>query len=175
MSDVLDTLDAVVVARQPATAATWWFAAKVTATSSRFDISGAVHAAAADATRACATRVSLSDDRRMLLAVDVGNTQTHLGAFDGEELVRDWRLGTVQSATADELAGTISRLLELDDLSFESLGRHRIRDCAGWTEVFQLCGPALPHDFPPLVTLDTGLPPIATIVMLDGQREPNRG
>jgi type III pantothenate kinase len=57
----------------------------------------------------------------MLLAVDVGNTQTHLGAFDGEELVRDWRLGTVQSATADELAGTISRLLELDDLSFESL------------------------------------------------------
>ena len=47
----------------------------------------------------------------MLLAVDVGNTQTHLGAFDGEELVRDWRLGTVPSATADEL----------DDLSFESL------------------------------------------------------
>ena len=45
---------------------------------------------------------------RMLLAVDVGNTQTHLGAFDGEELVRDWRLGTVPSATADELAGTIS-------------------------------------------------------------------
>ena len=57
----------------------------------------------------------------MLLAVDVGNTQTHLGAFDGEELVRDWRLGTVPSATVDELAGTISRLLELDDLSFESL------------------------------------------------------
>ena len=57
----------------------------------------------------------------MLLAVDVGNTQTHLGAFDGEELVRDWRLGTVPSATADELAGTTSRLLELDDLSFESL------------------------------------------------------
>ncbi len=57
----------------------------------------------------------------MLLAVDVGNTQTHLGAFDGKELVRDWRLGTVPSATADELAGTISRLLELDDLSFESI------------------------------------------------------
>jgi type III pantothenate kinase len=56
----------------------------------------------------------------MLLAVDVGNTQTHLGAFDGEELVSDWRVGTVSSATADELAGTISRLLELDDLSFES-------------------------------------------------------
>ena len=32
----------------------------------------------------------------MLLAVDVGNTQTHLGAFDGAELSRDWRLGTVR-------------------------------------------------------------------------------
>jgi type III pantothenate kinase len=57
----------------------------------------------------------------MLLAVDVGNTQTHLGAFDGEDLVRDWRVGTVPSATADELAGTIGNLLELDGLSFGSL------------------------------------------------------
>jgi type III pantothenate kinase len=57
----------------------------------------------------------------MLLAVDVGNTQTHLGAFDGTELTRDWRLGTVSSATADELAATISNLLTLDQLSFGSL------------------------------------------------------
>src|SRR6266481_1755274 len=64
---------------------------------------------------------NLPDNRRMLLAVDVGNTQTHIGAFDGEELVRDWRLGTVPSATADELAATISHLLALDDLSFGSL------------------------------------------------------
>jgi len=57
----------------------------------------------------------------MLLAVDVGNTQTHIGAFDGERLRRDWRLGTTPSATADELAATISHLLALDDLSFGSL------------------------------------------------------
>jgi type III pantothenate kinase len=57
----------------------------------------------------------------MLLAVDVGNTQTHIGAFDGQDLRRDWRLGTVPSATADELAATISHLLALDDLSFSSL------------------------------------------------------
>ena len=30
----------------------------------------------------------------MLLAVDVGNTQTHLGAFDGERLVEHWRFQT---------------------------------------------------------------------------------
>jgi type III pantothenate kinase len=57
----------------------------------------------------------------MLLAIDVGNTQTHLGAFDGQELVRDWRLATAPSATADELAATISDLLTLDGLSFGSL------------------------------------------------------
>ncbi len=57
----------------------------------------------------------------MLLAVDVGNTQTHLGAFDGADLARDWRLGTNPSATADELASTISQLLELDDRGFASL------------------------------------------------------
>ena len=40
----------------------------------------------------------------MLLAVDVGNTQTHLGAFDGDELVEHWRFATRADATADELA-----------------------------------------------------------------------
>src|SRR5262249_514172 len=58
---------------------------------------------------------------RMLLAVDVGNTQTHIGAFEGAELSRDWRLSTVPSATSDELGGTISHLLQLDGLSFDSL------------------------------------------------------
>jgi type III pantothenate kinase len=57
----------------------------------------------------------------MLLAVDVGNTQTHLGAFDEGDLARDWRLRTVPNATADDLASTISNLLSLDGLGFPSL------------------------------------------------------
>lgn len=40
----------------------------------------------------------------MLLAVDVGNTQTHVGVFEGSRLNGDWRLATRGSATADELA-----------------------------------------------------------------------
>jgi type III pantothenate kinase len=43
----------------------------------------------------------------VLLAVDVGNTQTHLGVFDGAELVEHWRFATHPSATSDELAVTI--------------------------------------------------------------------
>lgn len=39
----------------------------------------------------------------MLLAVDMGNTQTALGLFDGDELVRAWRMPTDRSFTADEL------------------------------------------------------------------------
>ncbi|MBA2262841.1 MAG: type III pantothenate kinase, partial [Solirubrobacterales bacterium] len=36
----------------------------------------------------------------MLLVVDVGNTQTHFGAFDGERLVQHWRFATVRESTA---------------------------------------------------------------------------
>ena len=57
----------------------------------------------------------------MLLAVDVGNTQTHLGAFQNGELGHDWRLTTLPSATADELAATVSDLLQLEGLSFDRI------------------------------------------------------
>ena len=30
-----------------------------------------------------------------LLAIDVGNTQTVVGLFDGEDLISNWRLGSV--------------------------------------------------------------------------------
>ena len=57
----------------------------------------------------------------MLLVVDVGNTQTHLGAFRGEELVCDWRFATVRESTADELGAALRALLALRDLSFADL------------------------------------------------------
>lgn len=52
----------------------------------------------------------------MLLAVDVGNTQTHVGMFRGDELVEHWRFATVPEATADELATVLSGLLQLSGL-----------------------------------------------------------
>lgn len=39
----------------------------------------------------------------MLLAIDVGNTNIVLGVFDGDALVRSWRLQTLRERTADEL------------------------------------------------------------------------
>jgi type III pantothenate kinase len=57
----------------------------------------------------------------MLLAVDVGNTQTHLGAFDGERLVEHWRFQTRSGATGDELAERIAGLFSLSGLSFKEI------------------------------------------------------
>ncbi len=55
----------------------------------------------------------------MLLAVDVGNTETTIGVFDRERLVQTWRLATRSNRTADELALVFSAFLALEDLSFD--------------------------------------------------------
>jgi type III pantothenate kinase len=46
----------------------------------------------------------------MLLAVDVGNTQTVLGLFEGERLADSFRLATDRSRTGDELGVTLAAL-----------------------------------------------------------------
>lgn len=53
----------------------------------------------------------------MLLAVDVGNTQTHLGAFRGEELVEHWRIQTRSGTTGDELAERIGGFFTLTEMA----------------------------------------------------------
>jgi type III pantothenate kinase len=50
----------------------------------------------------------------VLLAVDVGNTQTALGLYPDGELTEHWRLATERSTTADELGVVLSGLLDLD-------------------------------------------------------------
>ncbi len=50
----------------------------------------------------------------MLLAVDVGNTQTVVGLYEGERLGEHWRLATERSRTGDELGVLLGGLLDLD-------------------------------------------------------------
>jgi type III pantothenate kinase len=38
----------------------------------------------------------------MLLVIDVGNTDTVIGIYNGKELVKDWRIRTVNTITEDE-------------------------------------------------------------------------
>jgi type III pantothenate kinase len=51
-----------------------------------------------------------------LLAIDVGNTQTALGLFEGETLASHWRLATEPQRTGDELSLFLGGLLELGSL-----------------------------------------------------------
>ena len=53
----------------------------------------------------------------MLLVIDIGNTNTVLGVFDGPRLAADWRLETKQRQTADEygiLARNLFALAEME-------------------------------------------------------------
>jgi len=47
----------------------------------------------------------------MLLAIDIGNTNTVLGTFDGDVVEHSWRIKTDARSTADELALTFRGLL----------------------------------------------------------------
>src|SRR5437870_12370663 len=54
----------------------------------------------------------------MLLAVNVGNTETKLGVFRDRDLTFSRRIGTHPERTADELALLFGGFLEMEGLSF---------------------------------------------------------
>jgi type III pantothenate kinase len=49
----------------------------------------------------------------MLLVVDVGNTQTHIGLISGGDVVDEWHLATVRHRTSDEIAGLLQGFFSL--------------------------------------------------------------
>ena len=57
----------------------------------------------------------------MLLVVDVGNSNTVLGIYAGEELKHNWRVATSKYRTVDEYAMLINDLLSLASLRFADL------------------------------------------------------
>lgn len=57
----------------------------------------------------------------MILAVDIGNTQTVLGLFAEERLDKHWRVSTNASLTADEVRVNIGALLAADGRSWDQI------------------------------------------------------
>jgi len=60
----------------------------------------------------------------MLLVIDIGNTNTSLGVFDGEHLAAHWRLTTDRGRTVDEwgvLARNLFALTKLDVKSIDAI------------------------------------------------------
>jgi len=57
----------------------------------------------------------------MLLAIDIGNTHTVLGFFEGKQLMAHWRLSTSPSRTDDETWGYLQMLVQAAKLSLASV------------------------------------------------------
>jgi len=57
----------------------------------------------------------------MLLVIDVGNTNTVLGVFEGKDLRVQWRLSTNRGQTADEYGILIRNLFTLDAVPFDRI------------------------------------------------------
>ena len=97
----------------------------------------------------------------MLLVIDIGNTNTSLGVFDGARLATHWRLTTERSRTGDEWGVLTRNLFALAGLDFKSINAIAIASVVPplnftlkrMAEVyFQLTPLFVDH------TVDTGLP-----------------
>ena len=58
----------------------------------------------------------------MLLAIDVGNTNTVFALYNGQDLVGQWRLSTNRERTAEEYAAALIQLMRLKGFSHEQVG-----------------------------------------------------
>jgi type III pantothenate kinase len=65
----------------------------------------------------------------MLLVIDVGNTNTVLGLYDGEQLIHDWRIRTVVDHTIDEYGMLIYNLYKTSRISSRRIIRDIIISC----------------------------------------------
>src|SRR3982750_1832289 len=57
----------------------------------------------------------------MLLVIDVGNTNTVLGVYDGETMVHSWRLTTERQRTTDEYGILCRSLFEMSGVEWSSI------------------------------------------------------
>ncbi|GAG44808.1 unnamed protein product, partial [marine sediment metagenome] len=57
----------------------------------------------------------------MLLAIDIGNTDTTLGVFEGEELRATWHMATGIHRMADEYAALLLNLLHHQELDISEI------------------------------------------------------
>src|SRR5215467_15053191 len=57
----------------------------------------------------------------MLLAIDLGNTNTVFGVYDGERLVMHWRLSTQKDRTVDEFGILLRNLFALEKIDAQKI------------------------------------------------------
>src|SRR5713101_6604455 len=60
-------------------------------------------------------------EKAMILAIDVGNTHTVIGLYQGKKLAHHWRLVTEPERTADEYGVLLRSLFSASDLAFSTI------------------------------------------------------
>lgn len=59
----------------------------------------------------------------MLLAIDIGNTQTVIGLFEKEKMLASWRMVTPRYETSDEIASSVFSFLKNSDFKPKEINR----------------------------------------------------
>ncbi|MFZ5572001.1 MAG: type III pantothenate kinase [Thermodesulfobacteriota bacterium] len=59
----------------------------------------------------------------MLLVIDIGNTNTVIGIYEGRKLIRNWRIRTERNTTEDELCVLLNSLFSASGIRFQDLDR----------------------------------------------------
>ena len=118
-------------------------------------------AAALDAQRALEAQAWESPPHlRVRMALHTGVVEAQAGDYHGLPLSRAARLLAAghggQILISRATAGLIREELP-PDVALRDLGTHRLKDLTHPEQIFQLCAPDLPADFPPLSTLDAHL------------------
>jgi type III pantothenate kinase len=77
----------------------------------------------------------------MLLAIDIGNTNSVFAVYDGDALFASWRCQTLAARTQDEYAAFLQQVLVLKSLSFEQISAVIVASVvpAADRQIVQLC------------------------------------
>lgn len=57
----------------------------------------------------------------MLLAIDIGNTNTSLGVYTGENLIAHWRMATDQNRTFDEIGVLSRQMFSVSEIDYKKV------------------------------------------------------
>jgi class 3 adenylate cyclase len=118
------------------------------------------------------TRVGM----RVRAVVHVGEATLRDGNYFGTTVNHAARIRScahggqiICSGVVAELAGDLD-----DDITFRSLGTHRVRDLPRPIELFQVEAAGLSDEYPPPVTLDTATSTLMTVAVVDAVGARNR-
>lgn len=59
----------------------------------------------------------------LLLVIDIGNTNTVMGIFEDDRLIKDWRIRTVRNTTEDEFNVLVSNLFIQSQIQVRDIGK----------------------------------------------------